>query len=175
MPSWVCELIGPVWQSLSHVWFFATPWTVACQGPLSMGFSRQEYGVGCHAHLQGIFPTQGSNSRLLCLLHWQAGSLALVPPGKPKSGDWFLFNFSQHETVSICSSKSQLSEKCTHTGKHKSWDAQSSSGHAVSPQGPPRGAGSSEKYFLCSPHPSLSPCFCRVSPSHAAHQAAPSF
>ena len=23
------------------------------------GFSRWEYGVGCHAHLQGIFPTQG--------------------------------------------------------------------------------------------------------------------
>ena len=26
-----------------------------------MGFSRQEYGVGCHFLLQGIFPTQGSN------------------------------------------------------------------------------------------------------------------
>ena len=29
--------------SLSHVQFFATPWTVACQFPLSMEFSRQEY------------------------------------------------------------------------------------------------------------------------------------
>ena len=28
---------------LSHVPLFATPWTVACQAPLSMGFSRQEY------------------------------------------------------------------------------------------------------------------------------------
>ena len=28
---------------LSHIWLFATPWTVACQVPLSMGFSRQEY------------------------------------------------------------------------------------------------------------------------------------
>ena len=36
-------------------------------------------GVGCHALLQGIFPTQGSNPCLLCLLHWQAGSLPLVP------------------------------------------------------------------------------------------------
>ena len=33
-------------------------------------------GVGCHALLRGIFPTQGSN---LCLLHWQVDSL----PGKP--------------------------------------------------------------------------------------------
>ena len=30
-------------------------------------------GVGCHFILQGIFPTQGSNLRLLCLLHWQEG------------------------------------------------------------------------------------------------------
>ena len=39
--------------------------------------------VDCHALLQRIFPTDGSNPRLLCLLHWQAGSLPLVPPGKP--------------------------------------------------------------------------------------------
>ena len=37
-------------------------------------------GVGGHALLQGIFPTQGSNLPLLCLLHWQAGSLPLAPP-----------------------------------------------------------------------------------------------
>ena len=37
-------------------------------------------GVGCHALFQGIFPTQGSNLRLLPLLHWQAGSLPLAPP-----------------------------------------------------------------------------------------------
>ena len=30
----------------SHVWLFATPWTVAHQAPLSMGFSRQEYWSG---------------------------------------------------------------------------------------------------------------------------------
>ena len=41
--------------SLSRVQLFATPWTVAHQAPLSMGFSRQEYWVGCHALLQGIF------------------------------------------------------------------------------------------------------------------------
>ena len=40
-------------------------------------------GVGCHFLLQGIFPTQVSNPCLLSLLHWQAGSLPLVPPGKP--------------------------------------------------------------------------------------------
>ena len=44
-----------------------------------MGFSRQEYWSGLHRPpLQGIFPTQGSNPRLLGLLHWQAGSLPLA-------------------------------------------------------------------------------------------------
>ena len=33
-------------KSLSHVQLFATPWTVAYQAPLSMGFSRQEYWSG---------------------------------------------------------------------------------------------------------------------------------
>ena len=42
--------------------------------------------MGCHALLQGIFPTQGSNPQLLSLLHWQAGSLPLAPPGKPVRG-----------------------------------------------------------------------------------------
>ena len=40
--------------------------------------------VGCHA-LQGIFPTQGLNLLLLCLLRWQAGSSPLAPPGKPST------------------------------------------------------------------------------------------
>ena len=39
--------------------------------------------MGCRALLQQIFPTQGSNLRLLHLLHWQAGSLSLAPLGKP--------------------------------------------------------------------------------------------
>ena len=38
--------------------------------------------MGCHALLQGIFPTQGSNPPILRLLRWQAGSLPLMPPGK---------------------------------------------------------------------------------------------
>ena len=51
-----------------------TPWTVAHQALLSMGFCRQEYWVGCHFLLQGIFWTQGLNPRLL---YWQADSLPL--------------------------------------------------------------------------------------------------
>ena len=37
----------------------------------------------CHGFLQNIFPTQGLNLHLLCLLHWQVGSLPLAQLGKP--------------------------------------------------------------------------------------------
>ena len=58
------------------------PMDLACQPALSMGFPGKNIGVGCHSLLQGIFPTQGSSPCLLCLLHWQADSLPLTPPGK---------------------------------------------------------------------------------------------
>ena len=55
------------------------PWTVACP----WDSSGKCIGVSCHALLQGIFPTKGLNPCFLSLLHWQAGSLSLMPPGKP--------------------------------------------------------------------------------------------
>ena len=42
----------------------ATPWAVACQAPLSLGFPSQETWSGLPSP-QGIFPTQGSNPGLL--------------------------------------------------------------------------------------------------------------
>ena len=70
-------------KSLSRVRLPATLWTVVPQAPLSVRLSGKNTGVGCRAHLQGIFPTQGSNLHLLCLQHCQAGSVPLAPPGKP--------------------------------------------------------------------------------------------
>ena len=61
-------------------------WAGAHQAPLPMGFSRQEYWNGLPCLPPGNLPrvrTQGSNPHLFCLFHWQAGSLPLVPPGKP--------------------------------------------------------------------------------------------
>ena len=61
--------------------------------------------MGCHALFQGIFPTQESNPYVLHLLHEQAGSLPLAPPGKP-----VLISISNHLTnifklQSICKSR----------------------------------------------------------------------
>ena len=51
--------------SCCHVRLFVTPWTVAHQAPLSLGMAPgQNAGMGCHALLQGIFPTQGSKPGL---------------------------------------------------------------------------------------------------------------
>ena len=47
-------------------------------------FPGKNTGVGYLFLLQGSFPTQGSNSHLLCILLWKANFLPLVLPGKPK-------------------------------------------------------------------------------------------
>ena len=70
-----------VLSCFSHVQLFATLWSPP--GSSVHGDSPgNNTGVGHHALLQGIFLTQGLNLHLLCLLHWQAGSLPLVPCGK---------------------------------------------------------------------------------------------
>ena len=51
-------------------------------------FPGRNTGVGSHSLLQGIFPTQGSNPCLLCLLHWQAYSLPLASPGRNTNGSF---------------------------------------------------------------------------------------
>ena len=68
---------------VSHVLFFATPWTVAHQAPLSMGFPQQEYWSGLPFPSPGDLPDPGRDPGLLRLLHWQADSLPLVPPVNP--------------------------------------------------------------------------------------------
>ena len=48
-----------VCSSLSCVWLFVTPWTIACQVPLSMGFSRQESWNGLPYPSPGDLPNPG--------------------------------------------------------------------------------------------------------------------
>ena len=63
---------------------FGNPWTRVTTSLLCPWDSPgKNTGVGCHALLQGIFLTQGSNPRLLHPLCWPAGSSLLVPPEKP--------------------------------------------------------------------------------------------
>ena len=48
---------------LSHVQLFATPWTIAHQPPLCMGFSRQEYWSGLPFPPPGDLPNPVIESR----------------------------------------------------------------------------------------------------------------
>ena len=50
-----------VLSHFTHVQLFATPWTTACQAPLSMGFSRQEYWSGLPCSPPGDLPNPGIN------------------------------------------------------------------------------------------------------------------
>ena len=48
-----------VLNHFSHVRLFATLWTVVCQTPLSMGFSRQEHWIGLPCPPPGDIPNRG--------------------------------------------------------------------------------------------------------------------
>ena len=69
----VCKVASVVCDSLRP--YVLQPTRLPCPWA-SLG---KNTGVGCHALLQGIFPTQGSNLYLLHLLHWQASSVPPVP------------------------------------------------------------------------------------------------
>ena len=70
----------------------ATLWTVACQAPMSMGFSRQEYWSGLPCPSPRDLPNPGiERASPTPNLHWQVGSLPLAPPGKPMKWDlWYV-------------------------------------------------------------------------------------
>ena len=59
-----------------HARLFATPWTVACQAPLFMGFPRQEYWSGLSFPFPGELPDPGIKPRSPAL---QADSLMSEP------------------------------------------------------------------------------------------------
>ena len=87
------------WQAyslpLNHLWRLLQPWKSENESHSVVSDSLQPHGLWnspdqnngvSGLSLQGIFLTQRWNAHLLCLLHWQVGSLPLVSPGKP--GQW---------------------------------------------------------------------------------------
>ena len=67
---------------LSHVQLFVTPWTVALQAPLSMGFSRREYWSGLPSLLWGS-SDPGVELVPLASPTLAGGFFTTEPPGKP--------------------------------------------------------------------------------------------
>ena len=70
-------------KSLSNVWLFVTPWTIACQTPLSMRFSRQEYWSGSLFHPPGDLSNPGIKPTSIVSPALAGGFFTTLPPGKP--------------------------------------------------------------------------------------------
>ena len=75
-------------------------------------------GVGCHALLQGVFPRQGWNPCLLCLLCWPVGSLLLAPPRKPQRPRRQVLFQQGEETMSV-HGWGEITESCESIGRKK--------------------------------------------------------
>ena len=88
---------------------FATPWTVACQSPLSVEFSRQEYRSGLPFSSSEDLPDPGMEPRSPAS---KADSLLSEPPGKPSQPLQILSEFSL--------GKRTVENDCRHHKKRKS-------------------------------------------------------
>ena len=64
----------------SRVLLFVTPWTVACQAPLFVGFPRQQYWSGLPFPPPGALPDPGIEPESLALA---GGFFTIEPTGKP--------------------------------------------------------------------------------------------
>ena len=77
-----------MFSSFSHVRLFVIPWTVACQAPLSMRFSKQEYWSGLSCPSPGDLPNPGTEPVSLTSPALAGRFLTSVPPRKSSNADW---------------------------------------------------------------------------------------
>ena len=117
----VCVCVCVHAQSLSCLWLFVIPWTVACQAPLSMGFSRQEYwsGLPCPPPRDlpdpRIEPMSSASPAL-------AGRFITKPPGThhvcihmPKLIKWYMLDICrQNQTCRSVEQNKESKNKPTH-------------------------------------------------------------
>ena len=83
--SWGIEL-NPCWLQYVCAWVLSPVQLFGLQPAKLLcpcNFIGKNTGVGCHFLCQGIFPSQGLNLHLLCLLHWRQILYPLEPLGKP--------------------------------------------------------------------------------------------
>ena len=79
----VCVCVCVCVCMVSLVWPFATPWTVACQAPQFMEFSRQEYWSGLPFPSLGDLPDPGIEPRSPMCPALAGGFFITEPPKKP--------------------------------------------------------------------------------------------
>ena len=103
---------------LGRVQLFVTPWTVVCQAPLSMEFSRQEYWSGLPFPTPGDLPDPGTKTMPVHLLHWQVDSLPLAPPANLENSavakGLEKVSFHSNPKERQCQRMLKLLHNCTH-------------------------------------------------------------
>ena len=112
-------------QSLSHVWLFVTPWTVAQQAPLSMGFFRQEYWSGLPFSPPWDLPDPGiklaspvspalAGGFFITTTTWEAQKLLVPTCDLHRQWSWTLTAHQNHleNVYRISMAGSYLAESC---------------------------------------------------------------
>ena len=147
-PLTICVTCMHAKSHFSRVWLYDST-DCSLPGSSAHGDSPgKNTGVVYGALLQGIFLTQGSNPRLLHLLHWQASSLSLAPPRKPSIEYfpfmwtwnllcliflvfrivWFVsanFCLSQLNRALLQTNHGNVIQRQKHVQTHKQWDLSS--------------------------------------------------
>ena len=90
---------------LSCVWPFATPWAAACQAPLSMEFSRQEYWSGLPFPSPGDLPNQGIKPMASASSALAGRFFSTEPPGNSKA-TWV--SWKSKKTIFSCPEHSKI-------------------------------------------------------------------
>ena len=94
------EICQGLTRSRSVVADSVTPWTIARQAPLSIGFSRQEDCSGLLWPPPGDLPHPGTKPASVTSPAWAGGSLPLAPPGRPicqvVTGAWYSFPWTSN-------------------------------------------------------------------------------
>ena len=95
---------------------FATPWTVARQIPLSMGFSRQEYWSGLQFSSPEDLPNPGIEPGSTTV---QADSLPSEPPGKPyrSQRNTYTFKFIIKDVIKVTDEEPEEEMNWVEVGK----------------------------------------------------------
>ena len=94
---WMCVL-----SRFGRVWLLATPWTVACQAPLSMGFSRQEYWSWLPFPLPGDLPDPGVKPMSFSPPALGGGFFITSTTGEAPICEYTLTNCPSENCINLC-------------------------------------------------------------------------
>ena len=127
---WVAVCIGKSCVCmLSRFWLCATPWTIVCQAPLPMGFSRQEYLSGLPLAVLGDYPNMEIKPESHASPELPGKFFTTVTLGKPIHANfkkctvwmlWVKLYWEENEDYSLGDSISDSSEKLLWGGTGKS-------------------------------------------------------